>query len=106
MHKIEKPVPALLSAKIQSNSCHCGLRLTAIRLPEQCTLLGILRGDHIIPVDKNPPIHAGDFVLAMAFHPMLVSALNAALKKVHPVYYSLNDCSLNSKPEINARSYR
>ncbi|NJO41865.1 MAG: potassium transporter TrkA [Cyanobacteria bacterium RU_5_0] len=88
--------PALFGVIIPPNSSHCGLRLSAIQIPERCALLGILRQERIIPISDNPSVYVGDVVLAIALHPMLVPALNVALKRSHPVYYSLNNCLLKT----------
>jgi Trk K+ transport system NAD-binding subunit len=86
--------PALLEVIIQFNSSHCGLQLSAIRIPERCALLGIVRRQQIIPISENPSILIGNLVLAIAYHPMFAPALKIALQRSHPVYYSLNDCLL------------
>ncbi|WP_228035465.1 TrkA C-terminal domain-containing protein [Oculatella sp. LEGE 06141] len=88
--------PALFGVIIQLNSRHCGLRLSAIQIPERCAILGVLRQERIIPASENPSVYVGDVVLAIALHPMFVSALKVALKRSHPVYYSLNDCLLKN----------
>ncbi|MDX2215712.1 MAG: hypothetical protein SFY66_20790 [Oculatellaceae cyanobacterium bins.114] len=88
--------PALFGVIIQSNSRHCGLRLLAIQIPEQCAILGVVRQKRIIPVSENPSVSIGDVVLAIALHPMFVPALKVALKRSHPAYYSLNDCLLET----------
>lgn len=88
--------PALFGIIIQSNSSHCGLQLSAVQIPEWCELLGLLRQEQIISASENPSIYVGDIVLAIALHPMFAPALKVALKRSHPVYYSLNDCLLET----------
>jgi NhaP-type Na+/H+ and K+/H+ antiporter len=100
MYEERQAEPAVFTVKIQPNSSLCGIHLTAIAMPEQCALLGLLRDGLIISIKENPAIYAGDFVLAIALHPMMVPALKVTLKRTHPVYYSLRDCLIESKPEI------
>lgn len=88
--------PSLFGVMVQLNSIYFGTSLTSIQLPDQCALLGILRNGKVISVKETPKIYAGDWILAMAIHPMMVPELKVALKKTHPVYYSMSDCSLNS----------
>jgi hypothetical protein len=99
MYESQQREPAVFSVKIQPNSSLCGIHLTAITVPEKCALLGLLRDNCIIPIGENPAIYAGDFVLAIALHPMMVPALKVVLKRTHPVYYSLQDCLIKSKPD-------
>lgn len=88
--------PVLFGVILQPNTSHCGLRLSAIQIPERCALLGLLRRERIIPASENPSVYVGDVVLAIALHPMFTPALKVALKRSHPVYYSLNDCLLET----------
>jgi len=88
--------PALLNVTIRDNSSYCGLPLSTIEIPEGCALLGLLRQEDVILINENPTLATGDIILAIALHPMLIPALKVALKRSHPVYYSLNYCSLNS----------
>ncbi len=88
--------PRLFGVLIQPNSIYCGIHLHEIQLPEKCNFLGILREEQVIPAQENPEIYSGDFILAIARHPMMVPALKVTLKKIHPVYYSLNTCLLQS----------
>jgi hypothetical protein len=93
--------PGLVAVRILANSCHCGIALTQIAVPEGCTILGILRGSKIILLDddNDPVVHFEDYVLAVALHPALLPALKVALKKMHRVYYSLNDCAVRLSVE-------
>lgn len=90
--------PSLFGVLIQSNSVYCGLNLTEIKLPNQCIFLGILRESKVISAADNPNIFAGDYILAVATHPMMIPALKVTLKKIHSVYYSLNNCLLEARP--------
>ncbi|MDZ8187084.1 MAG: TrkA C-terminal domain-containing protein [Nostoc sp. ChiSLP02] len=90
--------PSLFGVLIQPNSIYPGIHLNEIQLPEKCSFLGILREDRIIPAQENPEIYSGDYILAIAMHPMMVPALKVTLKKIHSVYYSLNTCLLESRP--------
>lgn len=89
------PKPALLGVTIQLNSRHCGLSLSAISIPENCVLLGILRQGQIILASEDPFISVGDVILAIALQRMFIPALKVALGRSHSVYYSLHDCLLN-----------
>ncbi|QSJ14906.1 TrkA C-terminal domain-containing protein [Nostoc sp. UHCC 0702] len=89
---------SLFGVLIQPNSIYCNIHLKEIQLPEKCSFLGILREDQIIPAQENPEISSGDYILAIAKHPMMVPALKVTLKKMHSVYYSLNTCLLESRP--------
>ncbi len=88
---------SLFGVLIQDNSVYCGIHLTEIQLPEKCAFLGTLREGLIIPAIDNPSIYAGDYILAIAMHPMMVPALKVTLKKIHSVYYSLNNCLLEAR---------
>ncbi|MCC5663335.1 potassium transporter TrkA [Nostoc sp. CHAB 5784] len=90
--------PSLFGVFIQANSVYCGIHLTDIQLPEQCFFLGILRESKVISAIYNPSIFAGDYILTIATHPMMVPALKVTLKKIHSVYYSLNSCLLEARP--------
>lgn len=89
--------PALFGVIVQMNSSHCGLQTSAIQVPEQCAILGLLRQEQIILASEDPAIFVGDVILAIALHPMLVPAFKVALKRSHPIYYSLNDCLLETR---------
>ncbi|MEH2433993.1 MAG: TrkA C-terminal domain-containing protein [Nostoc sp.] len=95
--------PSLFGVLIEANSVYCGIHLTEIKLPDQCVFLGILRESQVISATDNPSIFAGDYILAIATHPIMVPALKVTLKKIHSVYYSLNSCLLEARP-IASRS--
>lgn len=84
--------PSLFGVLIEDNSLYCGLNLNEIQLPDRCVFLGILRESQVISATDNPTIFAGDYILAIATHPMMIPALKVTLKKIHSVYYSLNNC--------------
>ncbi|WP_334866160.1 TrkA C-terminal domain-containing protein [Nostoc sp.] len=90
--------PSLFAVSIEDNSVYCGIHLTDIQLPNQCVFLGILRETQVISTTDNPTIYAGDYILAIATHPMMIPALKVTLKKIHSVYYSLNSCLLEARP--------
>ncbi|WP_375479675.1 TrkA C-terminal domain-containing protein [uncultured Nostoc sp.] len=90
--------PSLFGVLIQANSIYCGIHLSDIQLPNQCVFLGILRGKQVISATDNPSLFAGDYILAIATHHMMVPALKVTLKKIHSVYYSLNSCLLETRP--------
>lgn len=92
--------PNLFSVLIPENSIYCGIHLNTISLPERCAVLGVLRNGQVISTENNPAIAVGDYILAMALHPMMTPALKVLLKRTHPVYYSLNSCLLELKPEL------
>ncbi|WP_180277730.1 TrkA C-terminal domain-containing protein [Nostoc sp. 'Peltigera malacea cyanobiont' DB3992] len=89
--------PSLFGAFIEDNSVYCGIHLSDIKLPNQCVFLGVLRESKVISAIDNPSIFAGDYILAIATHPMMVPALKVTLKKIHSVYYSLNNCLLEAR---------
>ncbi len=102
MLKNKKPLePSLFGVLIQVNSIYCGIYLTEIQLPDKCAFLGILRESQVISATENPIICAGDYILAIATHPMMVPALKVTLKKIHSLYYSLNNCLLEARPTDN-----
>ena len=88
--------PSLFGVLIEDNSVYCGLNLNEIQLPDRCIFLGILRESQVISATDNPPIFAGDYILAIATHPKMIPALKVTLKKIHSVYYSLNNCLLEA----------
>ncbi|MHC5595329.1 MAG: TrkA C-terminal domain-containing protein [Nostoc sp.] len=88
--------PSLFGVLIEDNSVYCGLNLTEIQLRDRCVFLGILRESQVISATDNPTIFAGDYILAIATHPMMIPALKVTLKKIHSVYYSLNNCLLEA----------
>lgn len=90
--------PNLFGVEIQPNSIYCGIDLNKIPLPQGCAILGILRNKQIIAIAEEPVIYVGDYILAMAMHPMMTPALKVTLKQTHRVYCSLNACLLESKP--------
>jgi Trk K+ transport system NAD-binding subunit len=89
---------SLFGVLIQANSIYCGINLTEIQLPGKCSLLGILRENEVISATDNPIIFAGDYILAIATHPMMIPALKVTLKKIHSLYYSVNSCLLEARP--------
>lgn len=90
--------PSLFGVFIEDNSVYCGIDLSDIKLPDKCVFLGILRETKVISATDNPSIFAGDYILAIATHPMMIPALKVTLKKIHSVYYSLNSCLLEARP--------
>jgi NhaP-type Na+/H+ and K+/H+ antiporter len=89
--------PSLFGVLVRTNSIYCGIHLKALSLPEQCSILGILRNRQVVPLAENPVIFRGDYILAMAHHPMRTPTLKWILNKVHPVYYSSHNCLLKSQ---------
>ncbi|MEH2163411.1 MAG: TrkA C-terminal domain-containing protein [Nostoc sp.] len=89
--------PSLFGVLIQANSIYCGIDLTEIQLPDKCAFLGILRQNQVLSLTDNPTIFVGDYILAIATHPMMIPALKVTLKKIHSVYYSLNSCLLEAR---------
>jgi NhaP-type Na+/H+ and K+/H+ antiporter len=96
--KNKKPLePSLFGVFIEDNSIYCGIYLSDIKLPNKCVFLGVLRETQVISATDNPSIFAGDYILAIATHPMMVPALKVTLKKIHSVYYYLNSCLLEAR---------
>ncbi len=100
-HPVE---PKLLAILVRPNSIYCGVALAEMQLPERCTVLGVLRNQRLIAAAQNPEIYPGDYILAMALHPMLTPALKVLLQRTHPVYYSLNDCPLAAKSKAQGQA--
>lgn len=96
--------PNLFGVLIHPNSIYCGISLDKIQLPENCAVLGILREGQVISGNNNSTIYAGDYILAVAIHPMMTPALKVTLKKTHSVRYSLNDCLLEIRPSATMTS--
>ncbi|MEH2167998.1 MAG: TrkA C-terminal domain-containing protein [Nostoc sp.] len=90
--------PSLFGVLIQANSIYCGIPLSDIQLPNRCVFLRVLRETQVILTIDNPSIFAGDYILTIATHPMMIPALKVTLKKIHSVYYSLNSCLLEARP--------
>jgi Trk K+ transport system NAD-binding subunit len=88
----------LISEKISSNSCHCGIALSSLKLPEKCFALGIIRNNEIILASADPTIWYGDEILAVALNSATIPMLKFVLKKTHPVHYSCTECPINNLP--------
>jgi Trk K+ transport system NAD-binding subunit len=86
----------LISVKIPFNSCHSGIALTSLQLPEKCFVLGIVRDNQLILASAEPIIWCGDYVLAIALSQALVPALKVALNKNHPIHYSHKECFIKN----------
>lgn len=86
-----------IQTKIQFNSCYCGCPLSAITLPRNCGLLGIVRSEKLILASDNPTVYYGDDILAVAVNPGMAPELQLILKKRHPVLWSNYTCSLNGE---------
>ncbi|OKH57967.1 TrkA C-terminal domain-containing protein [Scytonema sp. HK-05] len=86
----------LTSVKITLNSCHCGMVLTTLQLPEKCLVMGIVRDNLLILASAEPIIWYGDYVLAIALSQALVPALKVALNKKHPIHYSHKECFIKN----------
>ncbi|MBW4641419.1 MAG: TrkA C-terminal domain-containing protein [Goleter apudmare HA4340-LM2] len=78
---------ALISVKIAVNSCHCGIDLTKLKLPDKCFVIGIARGNQIILASENPSIWYEDYILAVTLNSALVPMLKNILNKTHPIHY-------------------
>jgi hypothetical protein len=87
----------LTSVKIRINSCYCGIALSHLKLPQSCFLLGILRGECIILASAEPTIYCGDNLLGIALNSVQMPALKFVLQKTHPIYYSFDECLLDSR---------
>lgn len=85
----------LINTKITNNSCHCGISLASLKLPEKCFALGIIRANQIILASTEPTIWCEDYILAVALSAALVPELKLALNKKHPVHYSSQECLIN-----------
>ncbi len=87
---------ALISEKIQINSCYCGVTLSSLRLPEKCLLIGLVRGNQVILASTDITIFYGDEILSIALNSSQLPALKYTWNKTHPVYYSFNECLLDN----------
>ncbi|MGJ3249483.1 MAG: TrkA C-terminal domain-containing protein [Elainellaceae cyanobacterium] len=72
--------PKILAARLQHIDPLCGLHLQEISLPQHCHFLGILRQGNIILANRNPVLHEGDLIIAIAVHSMIVPELLTCLK--------------------------
>lgn len=86
----------LISTKIMNNSCHCGIALTSLKLPEKCFALGIIRDKQIILASAKPIIWCEDYILAVALSAASVPELKFVLNKTHPVHYSSQECPIKN----------
>ncbi len=82
----EKPAPA--SIRVCFKSCYCGIKLRDIVLPEECQMLGLVRGNKVIFVNENPKVQCDDVLLAVAINPMYLPELKLCLKKLKPLSVS------------------
>lgn len=85
MHR-EKPTA--VSIRVCFKSCYCGIRLRDIVLPEECQMLGLVRGNNVIFVSDNPEVKCDDVLLAVAINPMYSPELQLCLKKLKPLSVS------------------
>lgn len=95
----------LTSVKIQINNCWCGLALSNLKLPLNCFLLGLVRGNQVISASAEPTIYCGDELLGLTMNSDQVAALKFLLQKTHPIYYSFDECLLNNS-NIPVRSLK
>jgi NhaP-type Na+/H+ and K+/H+ antiporter len=87
---------ALISAKVQINSCYFGMILSSVHLPKDCLLLGLVRNKQILLASTETTIFCGDEIVGIALNSSQLPALKYTLNKTHPVYYSFNDFLLNN----------
>jgi hypothetical protein len=80
--------PRLLGLTIQPTSDYCGMLLANVKLPDRCLTLGLLRHNRFLALLENPVIYAGDYLLAIALHPMMTPALKVVLAKTRTGYDS------------------
>ncbi len=78
-------VPTLFSVLMTTDSIYCGMSLAEIKLPQKCSLLGLVKEGQVITVKDNPVIHPGDCILATVTHPMMLPVLEVILKRIHSV---------------------
>jgi Trk K+ transport system NAD-binding subunit len=79
MSSSHKPVTYIF--QIYFNSAYLGRYLSEIQLPEQCYLLGLVRGNHLIEMSKNPQIAEQDWVVAIALNEILLPELAVYLQQ-------------------------
>ncbi|WP_204139612.1 hypothetical protein [Halomicronema sp. CCY15110] len=66
------------------NSAYLGTRLSAVQLPEQCYLLGLVRGDQLFDLRDDPEITEQDWVVAITLNEMLLPELEVCLQQSIP----------------------
>ena len=86
----------LIDVTIEINSCHCGVTLSSLKLPQSCFLIGLVRDNQVILASAEPTIHCRDKLLGVALNPALVPTLKFVLGKTHPVYCSFDECFLKN----------
>ncbi|MBE9007297.1 hypothetical protein IQ259_20050 [Fortiea sp. LEGE XX443] len=87
---------ALTSVKISINSCHCGIVISRLQLPDKCFIIGIIRNNQVISANTETLIFCEDYVLATALNPALIPALKLVLNKKHPIHYSHPECLIKN----------
>jgi hypothetical protein len=97
--------PQAVTIPIRYESYHCGVSLNQLELPQTCVVLGLVRGSQVLLASTNPLIHSGDYIIAVALDPTLIPALKVVLRKTVPVYYSLNDCSIQQVQPFEIFAY-
>lgn len=88
---------SLVGVTIQENSSYCGINLSRIQLPQDCTFVGLIRKKQLMLAGNKPTIRYGDYLLALALNPTIVPALKMILKKTHPISWSPMRCNLEWK---------
>ncbi len=75
----------LIQVPVPLNSWYCGVPLNAVKLPDKCKCLGLVREGEVILPSHNPTVGSGDTILAVALNPELAPVLEVTLKKTCPV---------------------
>ncbi len=55
--------------------------MSAVQLPEQCYLLGLVRGDQLFSLSDDPEIAEQDWVIAITLNEMLLPELKVCLQQ-------------------------
>jgi len=50
------------------NSIYLGARLSTVKLPEQCYLLGLVRGEQLFDLSDDPEIAEQDWIIAITLN--------------------------------------
>ena len=63
---LEKGKVSLLEVRLAEGSPAVGKTLGALKMPPDCTVVAVVRDDHVIAPTPDTPLHAGDEVLALS----------------------------------------
>lgn len=67
--------------QVYFNSVFLGARLSEVELPNQCFLLGLVRGNQVYSLADAPEILAEDWLVAVALNESVVPEFDLCLKQ-------------------------